>query len=124
MMAGIHVSCIRAWNSGAFPYDVWKQHEGRRPIRLWEWHGTGEGMIGGPPKRQADFVFFGGLWEFPGHYSPEEQLAFAQELEDWLADERYEFSSACRARVEGKIKRLRTGPMPKAHLVPCADSEL
>ncbi len=85
------------------PYEVWKQHEGRRPIRLWEWHGTGEGMIGGPAKRQADFVFFGSLWEFPEQYSGEELRSHAKELEDWLADERYEFSSRCRAEVERKI---------------------
>lgn len=85
------------------PYEIWKQHEGRRPIRLWEWHGTGEGMIGGPTKRQADFTFFGALWEFPEQYSSGELLAFAKELEDWLADERYAFSPRCRAEVERKI---------------------
>jgi len=85
------------------PYEVWKQHEGRRPIRLWEWHGTGEGMIGGPTKREADFTFFGGPWEYPEQYSGEELLRHAQRLEDWLADERYDFSPRCRAEVEQKI---------------------
>jgi hypothetical protein len=54
-------------------------------------------------KREADFTFFGGLWEFPEQYSGEELLAHAQRLENWLADERYEFSSRCRAEVERKI---------------------
>jgi hypothetical protein len=85
------------------PYEVWKQHEGHRPIRLWEWQGTGEGMIGGPAKREADFTFFGGLWEYPDRYSVGELLAHAQRLEDWLSDERYEFSPRCRAEVERKI---------------------
>lgn len=56
------------------PFEVWKQHEGKRPIHLWEWHGTGEGMIGGPPKRKADFVFLGSIWEFPNQYSRTELL--------------------------------------------------
>ena len=85
------------------PFDAWKRHEGRRPIRLWEWHGTGEGMIGGPAKRQADFTFFGSMWEFPHLYSREELLRHAMELAEWLADDRYEFSERCRAEVEGKI---------------------
>lgn len=106
------------------PYEVWKQHEGRRPIRLWEWHGTGEGMIGGPTKREADFTFFGGIWEYPGQYSGEELLRHAQRLEDWLADERYEFSPDCRARVEKKITSLRSGRLAKRLLEPCDDSEL
>lgn len=85
------------------PYEVWKQHEGGRPIRLWEWHGTGEGMIGGPAKRQANFAFFGSLWEFPHHFSSSRLLRHAEHLEEWLADERYEFSPRCRAELEAKI---------------------
>ena len=64
-------------------------------------------MIGGPAKREADFTFFGGVWEFPESFSPEEQLAHADRLERWLADDRYEFSARCRANVEAKIKYLR-----------------
>jgi len=89
------------------PCEVWKQHVGRGPIRLWEWHGTGEGMIGGPAKRQADFTFFGSLWESAEKYLAEELRRAAQQLEDWLADERYEFSSRCRADVERKIESCR-----------------
>lgn len=106
------------------PYEVWKQHEGRRPIRLWEWHGTGEGMIGGPAKREADFAFFGGIWEYPGQYSGEELLRHAQRLEEWLADQRYEFSPRCRAKVEEKIVRNRKRAMAATLLAPCNDSEL
>jgi hypothetical protein len=89
------------------PYEVWKQHVGRGPVRLWEWHGTGEGMIGGPAKREADLVFFGSLWEFPEQYLAEELLSEAQLLEDWLLDDRYEFSARCRAQVEQQIVKCR-----------------
>ena len=106
------------------PYEVWKQHEGRRPVRLWEWHGTGEGMIGGPAKRQAGVCFFGGKWEFPEHYSADELRAYAQKLEAWLADARYEFTPAWRERIERKIQSLRGGVVGKRLLTPCADSEL
>lgn len=97
-------------NSGLWgvPFEIWKQHLARGPIRLWEWHGTGAGMIGGPAKRQADFTFFGSLWEFPEQYSAEELQREARRLEDWLADDRYEFSPRCRAQVKRKIESFRT----------------
>jgi hypothetical protein len=55
-----------------------KQH------RLWEWHGTGEGMIGGPTKRQADFTFFGALWEFPEQYFVRRWRGRSRAIASWL----------------------------------------
>ena len=96
-------------------YDVWRNHVGRW-VRLWEWHGTDEGMIGGPAKRQADFTFFGGVWEWPETYSHDELRWHADRLEQWLADERYEFSARCRAKVESKIISLRQSGRGLTHV--------
>jgi len=106
-----HAGSARSVHPGSelwgIPYEVWKRHEGKGPIHLWEWHGTGEGMNGGPVKRQANFVFFGSMWEFPNQYSRAELLRYAEHLERWLADERYEFSPRCQAELEQKINMHR-----------------
>lgn len=102
-------------------YDIWRNHVGRW-VRLWEWHGTDEGMIGGPEKRQADFMFFGTMWEFPETFSRQVQLDYADRLERWLADDRYEFSERCRRNVDAQINDLRH-PRRPAELV-CENDDL
>jgi hypothetical protein len=88
------------------PYQRWHAHAGRI-VRLWEWEGTGEGMIGGPAKRQVGVIFWGGAAEFPYQHSAEECLSTADELEAWLADDRYDFTDRNREEVLAKIAQLR-----------------
>jgi hypothetical protein len=82
------------------PYERWLAHAGKI-VRLWEWVGTGEGMIGGPAKRQAGVIWWGGAAEFPYKHSAEKCLETADELEAWLADDRYEFTDRNREEVLG-----------------------
>jgi hypothetical protein len=88
------------------PFQKWCENLGK-VIRLWEWHGTGPGMIGGPVKRPVGTIWWGGAAEFPLLHSNEECLQTATRLEKWLADTRYEFSDLNREDILDKIYRLR-----------------
>lgn len=91
------------------PYQRWHAHAGKI-VRLWEWVGTGEGMIGGPAKRQVGVIWWSESIEFPLINNEGERLDAADRLEAWLADERYEFSDANRKEVKGKIAMLSQPP--------------
>jgi hypothetical protein len=88
------------------PYQKWCEHLGKI-IRLWEFHGDGPGMIGGPAKREVGWIWWIGAAEFPLSFSTEECLETASRLENWLADERYEFSDSNREDVLDIIYVLR-----------------
>lgn len=88
------------------PYQKWCEHLGEI-IRLWELNGDGPSMIGGPVKREVGTIWWCGAAEFPLSYSTEECMETASRLENWLADERYEFSDSNREDVLDQIYQLR-----------------
>lgn len=76
------------------PYSKWADHLDE-VIDLTTWEGTGEGMIGGPTRTLVEVILDHPL-SFVSFTSEEEVLRAIGEVEDWLRDDRYEFTTEAR----------------------------
>ena len=87
------------------PFEQWATHVGQQ-VDLSTWHGTGEGMIGGPDRmRVAGILYDGPLTE------PCLRAAFTEEIEAeiarWeaaLVDDRYEYTPDVRRDIRRWIR--------------------
>ncbi len=88
------------------PFEKWEQHIGQN-VDLSTWEGTGEGMIGGPTKRQVA-LYIGGPLE---HVTPwtdiEEIQKGIAEILLWLEDEDCEYLPEARKLIAMEIRHAR-----------------
>ena len=87
-------------------YEQWHQSIGNT-IKLWEWEGTGPGMIGSYQKRKVS-CWLGGKLEFPMSMSDDEIKSAINQLLENIHGEFYEYTKDGRQQAAWSIKQARS----------------
>ena len=103
-------------------YEQWHQSIGNT-IKLWEWEGTGPGMIGSYQKRKVS-GWLGGKLEYPMCMSDDEIRSAINQLLEKIHGEFYEYTKEGRQQAARNIKHARSVMMFRKKFKEQSNQEL